>query len=87
MSIEEIIRRIIREELQQLVASTKTKPASKPKLLNVEDVMLALSCSKRYAYEVMEYKDFPLIRIGRLKRVREDEFYNWLSKYKKRSSE
>ncbi|NLS41235.1 DNA-binding protein [Bacillus subtilis] len=33
---------------------------------------------ERVAYEIMERSDFPLIRIGRCKRVSREEFFRWL---------
>jgi hypothetical protein len=38
----------------------------------------SLGLSLRIAYEVMDYPDFPLIKIGRCKRVERDEFFEWL---------
>ncbi|WP_409276406.1 helix-turn-helix domain-containing protein (plasmid) [Neobacillus sp. SCS-31] len=37
-----------------------------------------LGISRRVAYEIMERKDFPLIRYGRSKRVKRDKFFEWL---------
>ena len=49
-----------------------------PITLTATDVSNILGCSKRIAYEVMERKDFPLIRVGRLKRVNRDAFFKWM---------
>ncbi|SDY70915.1 hypothetical protein SAMN04487866_12518 [Thermoactinomyces sp. DSM 45891] len=48
-----------------------------PAVLRAEHVATILGISVRRAYEVMEYKSFPLIRIGRLKRVGRDAFFSW----------
>jgi excisionase family DNA binding protein len=53
-----------------------------PAILNAAHVAEILGVSKRIVYEFMELKDFPLIRIGRLKRVNKDEFFTWLNQSK-----
>jgi len=50
-----------------------------PMILTAVHVSEILMISKPTAYELMELASFPLIRIGRIKRVRKDEFFNWLS--------
>lgn len=50
-----------------------------PNLLTAKHVAEIIGVSKRVAYEIMELKEFPLIRLGRLKRVRKDKFYEWLN--------
>jgi excisionase family DNA binding protein len=49
-----------------------------PMVMQVEHVAEVLDISKRVAYELMERQDFPLIRVGRLKRVNRDSFFQWL---------
>lgn len=49
-----------------------------PIMLKAEHVAEILGITQRHAYEIMERKDFPLIRIGRLKRVNRDAFFKWL---------
>jgi excisionase family DNA binding protein len=49
-----------------------------PLILTAEHVSEIMGISKRIAYEMMEYKGFPLIRVGRLKRVNRDSFFGWL---------
>ncbi len=49
-----------------------------PMYLTANHVSEVLSCSKRYAYEIMEHKEFPLIRIGRMKRVNREDFFKWV---------
>lgn len=54
---------------------------SYPIVLTAKEISRILLISKPTAYEIMERNDFPLIRIGRCKRVMRDEFFTWLSKY------
>jgi excisionase family DNA binding protein len=49
-----------------------------PLILTVKDIQEILGIGKRVAYELMERKDFPMVRIGRLKRVNRDSFFNWI---------
>jgi hypothetical protein len=49
-----------------------------PIILTAAHIAEIMHISKTIAYEVMEYKGFPLIRIGRCKRVNRDEFFKWL---------
>jgi predicted DNA-binding transcriptional regulator AlpA len=51
---------------------------SYPLVLTVKDISQILKISKPTAYEVMNQKDFPLLRIGRCKRVIRYEFFSWL---------
>ncbi|MED4017022.1 helix-turn-helix domain-containing protein [Sutcliffiella cohnii] len=48
-------------------------------ILTAEDIASILSVSKPTAYELMRREDFPLIEIGRCKRVFSDDFFNYLS--------
>ncbi|EKE31315.1 Prophage LambdaBa04, DNA binding protein [Salimicrobium jeotgali] len=50
-----------------------------PLMLKVEHVSEIVGCSKRVAYELMEHPNFPLVRMGRLKRVQREAFFQWLS--------
>jgi excisionase family DNA binding protein len=52
-----------------------------PMILTATDISEILRVSKPTAYELMEQKLFPLIRIGRSKRVLRDEFFQWLSQH------
>lgn len=54
-----------------------------PLVLTAKHVAEILGISKRKAYEVMEERGFPLVRIGRAKRVGRDAFFEWL--YRRRS--
>ena len=49
-----------------------------PLILTAGDISEILAVSKPTAYELMEQSSFPLIRIGRNKRVLKHEFFNWL---------
>lgn len=49
-----------------------------PLVLTADHIAEIMSVSKRIAYEIMEYKGFPLIRLGRLKRVNRESFFGWL---------
>ncbi|PAE18294.1 helix-turn-helix domain-containing protein [Robertmurraya siralis] len=50
-----------------------------PIILTASDISDILKISKPTAYEIMKQPNFPLIQIGRSKRVRRDEFFLWLS--------
>ncbi|MBS4173515.1 helix-turn-helix domain-containing protein [Bacillus sp. FJAT-49736] len=54
-----------------------------PVLLTADEISQILKCSKRVAYEIMDQKDFPLIKIRRSKRVNREDFFGWLDKQKK----
>ncbi|WP_042375260.1 helix-turn-helix domain-containing protein [Neobacillus jeddahensis] len=51
-----------------------------PIVLTVSEVMEILRIGKRVAYELMNQKDFPTIKIGKLKRVNRDAFFDWLQR-------
>jgi len=50
-----------------------------PMILTAVHISEILIISKPKAYELMEQTSFPLIRIGRSKRVQKDAFFSWLS--------
>lgn len=54
-----------------------------PLILKAEHVAEILGISKRKAYEVMDYTNFPLVRIGRSKRVGRDAFFQWIDNHVK----
>jgi excisionase family DNA binding protein len=56
----------------------KTTSTDYPLILTADHIAEIMGVSRRIAYEMMEYKGFPLVRIGRLKRVNRDSFFNWL---------
>lgn len=51
-----------------------------PIVLTAKEISQILKISKPTAYEVMKREDFPLLKIGRCKRVLRDEFFEWISK-------
>lgn len=55
-----------------------------PPILTAKDIANYLRISERRAYELMDLKSFPLIRIGRSKRVNRDSFLNWLQQNERR---
>lgn len=54
-----------------------------PMILTAKEVAAVLQISKNRAYEIMEFEDFPLIRIGKSKRVAKEAFLNWLKNYER----
>ncbi|WP_423801811.1 helix-turn-helix domain-containing protein [Neobacillus sp. SAB-20_R2A] len=50
-----------------------------PLVLTASDISEILRVSKPTAYELMEQESFPLIKIGRSKRVLKDEFIEWMT--------
>lgn len=51
-----------------------------PLILNAGHIAEILAVSKPTAYELMDTAEFPLIRLGRCKRVQRDDFFQWLTK-------
>lgn len=51
-----------------------------PIILSVHEVAEILQIGVRTAYKVMDQDDFPLFRIGKGKRVRRDDFFEWIKK-------
>ncbi|MED1021116.1 helix-turn-helix domain-containing protein [Bacillus mycoides] len=51
-----------------------------PIMLKVDHVAEVLGISQRKAYDIMDQKGFPLVKIGRKKVVPRDAFFNWLEK-------
>lgn len=49
-----------------------------PLILEVKHIQEILGVSKRRAYEIMDLKGFPLLKLGRNKRVPRDKFFEWL---------
>lgn len=49
-----------------------------PILLTAKHVAEIIGCSLRSAYNLMDETDFPLMKLGGLKRVGRDEFYKYL---------
>ena len=51
-----------------------------PMILTAEEVAEILRTSKWKAYQLMDESDFPLVRIGKLKRVGRDTFFDWIER-------
>ncbi|VXC06973.1 putative prophage LambdaBa04, DNA binding protein [Bacillus sp. 349Y] len=51
-----------------------------PLTMTAKHVAEILNVSPRVAYDLMEGKDFPLIRIGRHKKVHRDKFFLWMDR-------
>lgn len=49
-----------------------------PIVLTAIHIAEILDVSRTYAYQIMEQRDFPLIRIGKQKRAGREAFFNWL---------
>ncbi|MGG4492442.1 helix-turn-helix domain-containing protein [Brevibacillus reuszeri] len=56
-----------------------TKIEEYPLVLNATHIAEIIGVSKRVAYEIMEKSGFPLIRIGRCKRVTKEALFKWLN--------
>lgn len=54
------------------------KEENYPLILTANDISQILKISKATAYEVMNKESFPLLKVGRCKRVLRDEFFKWL---------
>lgn len=54
-----------------------------PLILKVSDIQEILQIGKRIAYELMDKEEFPCIKIGKLKRVNRDKFFEWLDEQSK----
>ncbi|WP_242143517.1 MULTISPECIES: helix-turn-helix domain-containing protein [unclassified Bacillus cereus group] len=53
-----------------------------PFALKAEDVQKFLNISRSSAYALMKRKDFPTITIGKSKRVKVEDFLEWVDKQK-----
>lgn len=52
-----------------------------PDTLKAQDIASILRISVSKAYDMMEWKGFPLIRMGRSKRVNRDAFFEWIKNH------
>ncbi|MCD7034343.1 helix-turn-helix domain-containing protein [Metabacillus sp. GX 13764] len=52
-----------------------------PFTMTAKHVAEILGIGPKKAYEIMEEKGFPLIRIGRHKKVNREAFFNWLESH------
>lgn len=55
-----------------------------PFMLTAKDLAEILTISKARAYEIMDLVSFPLIKLGRSKRVLKSEFFMWLQEQQKK---
>lgn len=55
--------------------------------MNAKHIQEILGVSERFAYEYMERPDFPLVRIGRNKRVQRDKFFKWIESLENQAKE
>lgn len=53
-----------------------------PHMLKASDIKEYLNISQATAYELMRRKDFPVIVLGKSKRVKREDFLEWLEKQK-----
>ena len=51
------------------------------KILTVKDIKDVLGCGMNRAYDIVNQRDFPKIKIGKRIYIPEDEFENWLKTY------
>lgn len=81
--IKAMFREVVQEEIAKFKAELEELlsgiPREKEKLIGAEEISEFLGISKRRAYELMELKNFPLVRIGSSKRVHPKAFENWLA--------
>ncbi|MDT9027805.1 helix-turn-helix domain-containing protein [Rossellomorea yichunensis] len=51
--------------------------------MTAKDIQEILGVGKRKSYEIMDSKDFPLVRLGsKLKRVLREDFFEWFENQK-----
>ncbi|WP_010276556.1 helix-turn-helix domain-containing protein [Paenibacillus senegalensis] len=53
---------------------------SYPEILDAQDIAQIMRVSLSKAYDLMEWQGFPLVRIGRNKRVGREAFFEWLDR-------
>jgi excisionase family DNA binding protein len=68
---------MLKREVLQLVPDVRNN-YDLPAILTAKHIAKYLHISERRAYELMDLKSFPLIRLGRSKRVNRESFMNWL---------
>ncbi|MGB5945311.1 helix-turn-helix domain-containing protein [Paenisporosarcina sp.] len=69
----------INDKISDCIAKEKNEMDSYPLVLTAVEISEILKVSKPSAYELMNGADFPLIKIGRCKRVLRDQFFLWLN--------
>ncbi|MGE6313443.1 DNA-binding protein [Bacillus mycoides] len=82
----ELIRSNKEDEMQTTVEKLDSVPVTHdsandyPIMLNVDHIKEILGIAQRTAYDIMDQKGFPLVRLGRKKVVPRDAFFNWLER-------
>ncbi|PEP93975.1 MULTISPECIES: helix-turn-helix domain-containing protein [Bacillus cereus group] len=82
----ELIRSNKEDARQNIVETIESIPVDYssakdfPIMLNAQHIADALGVSLRKAYDVMDQKGFPLVKIGRRKVSPRESFFNWLEK-------
>ncbi|MEH7328104.1 helix-turn-helix domain-containing protein [Priestia megaterium] len=74
-------KKVLRDKFFQWLRDpdgTNEQPLKDNNLITAEEVSSILGCSKRVAYEIMDQEDFPLIKVGRLKKVEKEELHKWM---------
>lgn len=51
-----------------------------PLVMTATHIQEILGVGKRKSYEIMGEKGFPLVKLGSLKRVNRDDFFDWLDR-------
>ncbi|WP_262372377.1 helix-turn-helix domain-containing protein [Sutcliffiella horikoshii] len=54
-----------------------------PLILTAKEICEILKISKPTAYEIMSRSNFPLLKIGKCKRVFRNDFFDWLKSERK----
>ena len=65
-------------EINPASATDHGRPEELPLLLTVEELARTLRISRTMAYELVNRRDFPAVRIGRVIRVPRDALLRWL---------
>lgn len=55
------------------------RPQDNPNLYTVDEIKKILRCGKNKAYEVVNSRGFPAIRLGKSIRIPKDKFHQWLT--------
>ncbi|OOR10201.1 DNA-binding protein [Bacillus cereus] len=82
----ELLRFNKEDERQTTVEKLDSIPVTRdstndyPIMLKVDHVAEVLGISQRKAYDIMDQKGFPLVKIGRKKVVPKEAFFNWVER-------
>ena len=58
-----------------------------PLLITVDEAAQMLSMGRTKLYDLIRYEGFPVIRFGKLVRIRPSDMYTWLEKRKEQEAE